>query len=722
MELNEGTLLQEHKRDVVLVLEKVLNTLNRMDERLQLIEGNTKISDEESSCIQRKSDEAVLVCVRVNIFSVSDIDTVGQEFNCEFFLAATWEEPQLRGHFNASAVDWEKTWDPRIYFVNAVEIKSLYRKHKIIKMAGTHIPVVQLSFRGAGRFKTLFSLHNFPFDFQTLKIEISSKWSNAAVVFDRTPNIPCVLSNENFLGKEEWDLLDHVLTKDSTSSEDSSKVSIMSYSSYSFEFHIRRKYSYFLTNIVFMMFLISLLSFTTFFLSPDALGDRLGVILTLLLTAVTFKFVVSQSLPPVSYLTVLDWYVLSSVIFVFSVAVENSIIARITEKRYQLAFDNASWAVSVCIFTVMHICFSVKAALIIRRVERKLGYHQRCYKWKNGLLPACKELVSRTVSQSSAFDSPPKHKATSDRRTHNVCQGMKSSHEKNPFELDETGHAFLRRTDVISGFPNDTDHTLHVCSDNAAVNDTLSLIFEECEEQKQNDLPAAERLETKSRTKFDGNHRGQDSITDCSEGPSLKPVVAGYLNSPQSTSELETKTIRKQSRHLRMMASIGAVKEEGSSGKRGFQSLNLNSHPNDMLDSQIVKSNVVVDDIEQDSSGKTSRHPSSNFVKSACTGLKFGMQSSSNLATINENEIFTDQNKDGSMFETKKRKSVTFSSRNISAKKQADNDYENADESSSSYLSDSDIVGPIPKTESEISVSLFRGNLSMNFGNGLTRG
>ena len=51
--------------------------------------------------------------------------------------------------------------------------------------------------------------------------------------------------------------------------------------------------------------LIVLLSFTSFAVSPDEPADRLSVTLTLLLTAVAFKFVVSQSLPTISYLTLL---------------------------------------------------------------------------------------------------------------------------------------------------------------------------------------------------------------------------------------------------------------------------------------------------------------------------------------------------------------------------------------------------------------------------------
>lgn len=47
------------------------------------------------------------------------------------------------------------------------------------------------------------------------------------------------------------------------------------------------------------------LTFASLSVEPDSPADRLSVTLTLLLTSVAFKFVVSQSLPEISYVTAL---------------------------------------------------------------------------------------------------------------------------------------------------------------------------------------------------------------------------------------------------------------------------------------------------------------------------------------------------------------------------------------------------------------------------------
>jgi len=69
-------------------------------------------------------------------------------------------------------------------------------------------------------------------------------------------------------------------------------------------------------------FLIVPVSFTVVGIPNADLSDRLGVALTCMLTAMAFKFVLMQMLPVVSYLTLLDVYVLSSFFFLGIVAAE----------------------------------------------------------------------------------------------------------------------------------------------------------------------------------------------------------------------------------------------------------------------------------------------------------------------------------------------------------------------------------------------------------------
>ena len=90
---------------------------------LTLIEKNTRAQDQQVQLLELRQYALLF-------FRVEDFDSVKQEFTCEFFIAATWEEPSLEGK-PENKVDWDEKWDPRLHFDNTVEIKSFEQKHKI---------------------------------------------------------------------------------------------------------------------------------------------------------------------------------------------------------------------------------------------------------------------------------------------------------------------------------------------------------------------------------------------------------------------------------------------------------------------------------------------------------------------------------------------------------------------------------------------------------------
>ena len=65
-------------------------------------------------------------------------------------------------------------------------------------------------------------------------------------------------------------------------------------------------------NMCFSVFVVDVLTFSAHGIPVGDLADRLSVNLTLLLTAMAFKWVLSDSLPPVPYLTELEYYVIAT--------------------------------------------------------------------------------------------------------------------------------------------------------------------------------------------------------------------------------------------------------------------------------------------------------------------------------------------------------------------------------------------------------------------------
>lgn len=90
---------------------------------------------------------------------------------------------------------------------------------------------------------------------------------------------------------------------------------------------VKRRYHFYLSNVVCIMGCLSLSGFTVFGIGTDDLGSRSQVSLTLLLTAVAYKFVILDLLPKVSYSTYLDLYINFSFFFLFMLNVLNVIVA-----------------------------------------------------------------------------------------------------------------------------------------------------------------------------------------------------------------------------------------------------------------------------------------------------------------------------------------------------------------------------------------------------------
>ena len=275
----------EYEHDIHSQLKSISASLKDLNKSIAQVEKNTRALDQEESNVSRKEGELIQVSLRISFLGIEDIDTVKQEFTCEFFLAATWREPSLTGKTVDDEIDWDREWDPEITFANAVELRSLKKKHDVSfenqvqesHRDGRHsigsdeednqshdgTPIVQLSYRVKGRFKSILDLKNFPFDFQTLNIVISSNWSDGVLVFECENVKSCsVPACQRFPNQEEWHLVNHVMCKVDSFEEEYSEFPI-SFSVYTFKVQIHRKYSYFINNIVILMFIITLLSFVS---------------------------------------------------------------------------------------------------------------------------------------------------------------------------------------------------------------------------------------------------------------------------------------------------------------------------------------------------------------------------------------------------------------------------------------------------------------------------
>ena len=90
--------------------------------------------------------------------------------------------------------------------------------------------------------------------------------------------------------------------------------------------YVARNPGYYLYNAFFLIFLIMILALTIFAIPWNQINSRLGSTYSLLLSNISFKWVINRSLPDVSYLTYLDKYSIIGVMFLASIAIWFSIL------------------------------------------------------------------------------------------------------------------------------------------------------------------------------------------------------------------------------------------------------------------------------------------------------------------------------------------------------------------------------------------------------------
>ncbi|XP_052086078.1 gamma-aminobutyric acid receptor subunit beta-1-like [Mytilus californianus] len=307
-----------------------------------------------------KRKEKMVVELRLTFMKITDIDTVTQQFEAEILVRAKWMEPLLSGKFDI-AFDPQIMWCPNLLVLN-LDGGFIIDKHcyKVVHNApGYRAPLVVWLWRFKGFFKENLELAHFPIDVQDLTISLTTERSDEEVDLIEDNSSLSGVNTGTFMDAQEWDIYTHVETYEGKTTLE--YASDETHPIFYVQCRVKRKVGYFLWNIVFIVSLITVLTFTTFSIEPSS-ADRLGVTITLLLTSVTFKLIVKQSLPTISYLTYLDLYVIAALVFLGLTSAQHAIIRymfNIYTKDQITKYDNYSIITLLCIFLAFHVIFGV---------------------------------------------------------------------------------------------------------------------------------------------------------------------------------------------------------------------------------------------------------------------------------------------------------------------------------------------------------------------------
>ncbi|KAK7483882.1 hypothetical protein BaRGS_00024899 [Batillaria attramentaria] len=169
-------------------------------------------------------------------------------------------------------------------------------------------------------------LAEFPFDIQDISVLVTSELKEEEVELVEDEHLLSVVDTHTFSDEQEWMLHNYVTTEPKTLLETEFTQFTHSKPGLFFKCCAERRSGFFVWNIMFVMSVISALSLVTFAVDRALPQNRIQLSFILVLAGVTFKFVASQAVPRISYLTHLDRYILTLMIFLFLVAVWHGVV------------------------------------------------------------------------------------------------------------------------------------------------------------------------------------------------------------------------------------------------------------------------------------------------------------------------------------------------------------------------------------------------------------
>jgi hypothetical protein len=261
--------------------------------------------------------------VRVDMTQLSAINQITQTFRARVFIilkiTGGARDEHLLKEFDGFPLDakGKPTFRPsaRWYlsqfdFVNGRDLREIESK---VTVAGDDLQLIK---RVDGEFFERFELNSFPFDAQDLTVTLSVNCATAGPVpveFFVPPGAHMGVDVSNFAFADVWDLSPVLSGEAATVGATASRR----FPALHVHACVSRRSFFVLFNVAMPMGALSLISASTFVIDYSETGAQLEISLTVLLTAIAFKFVIAAYLPQISYLTLIDKYLFACTAIIY---------------------------------------------------------------------------------------------------------------------------------------------------------------------------------------------------------------------------------------------------------------------------------------------------------------------------------------------------------------------------------------------------------------------
>ena len=228
--------------------------------------------------------------------------------------------------------------------------------------------LVQARLAVTGTFSERLELQNFPFDVQDLALVIQE--DHALVQAKLAPHqrrYDFVSVDRDNSSINDWYFRRPIC--EFVESDPSDCTFNNTYSQLIIHLKMERRWYTYVTRILLFLCILSLLVLSYISIDMDDISDRLAHIVTLLLTAVAYQFIISSYLPNVSYLTLMDYYVLFIFGFISAIGINCAIL-----KYWEFPdiADVVMFIVFLVVWVLTHVVFLILAKRALKYERSKL--------------------------------------------------------------------------------------------------------------------------------------------------------------------------------------------------------------------------------------------------------------------------------------------------------------------------------------------------------------
>ena len=281
------------------------------------------VEGDEHFAIPPNADGPVLADIGVYIEEIPVINEIDNTFTVEGLMDIVWCDPRLKyedqgqGAYEIFLEEdaQEKLniiWWPDVTFANEVEGRDIANEELVIHENGT----VEYREKFAVELEARYNLYKFPFDKQTLEIEIESfAWDERYLQLHIEEEF-IEFSTEFQIPEWRWEK-DDVSTRIEDVKEKGDREP---FSEFLMTIHVTRQFGFYIWKVLFPLMILVTMCFAVFWMDDESLSSRLGVGFTGVLTVVAYQFIATGSLPKVPYITLMDSYItISFIVMVLSI-------------------------------------------------------------------------------------------------------------------------------------------------------------------------------------------------------------------------------------------------------------------------------------------------------------------------------------------------------------------------------------------------------------------